>query len=110
MYEYRAEIIKVVDGDTVDVDLDLGLDVHINVRLRLVGINTPEHGTAAGDAATKYARYLMPLGSVILVQTRKDQTEKYGRYLAVVTNAKGWVVNERMIAKGHAVSYDGGKR
>ena len=46
MYEYKSRIIKVVDGDTVDVDIDLGFDIVLsNQRIRLAGIETPESRT-----------------------------------------------------------------
>ena len=46
MYEYKVRIVKVVDGDTVDVDIDLGFDVWLkNQRVRLYGIDTPESRT-----------------------------------------------------------------
>ena len=46
MYEYRAKIIKVVDGDTVDVDIDLGFGVVLtDERVRMMGIDTPESRT-----------------------------------------------------------------
>ena len=46
MYDYRAKIVKVVDGDTVDVDIDLGFGVWLkDERVRLVGVDTPESRT-----------------------------------------------------------------
>ena len=43
MYEYRAKILRVVDGDTVDVDIDLGFGVWMHKeRVRMMGIDTPE--------------------------------------------------------------------
>jgi hypothetical protein len=46
MYEYRATLLKIVDGDTVDVDIDLGFGVVLsNQRIRLYGIDTPESRT-----------------------------------------------------------------
>ena len=46
MYEYRAKIIKIVDGDTVDVDIDLGFGISLNnERVRIMGIDTPESRT-----------------------------------------------------------------
>ena len=43
MYEYRAKILKVIDGDTVDVDIDLGFGVVLtDERVRMMGIDTPE--------------------------------------------------------------------
>ena len=46
MYEYKAIVVKVVDGDTVDVDIDLGFNVWLKKqRIRLYGIDTPESRT-----------------------------------------------------------------
>ena len=46
MYEYKAKIMKVVDGDTVDVDIDLGFGVVLtDERVRIMGIDTPESRT-----------------------------------------------------------------
>ena len=46
MYEYRVKIVRVVDGDTVDVDIDLGFGVWLKKqRVRLYGIDTPESRT-----------------------------------------------------------------
>ena len=46
MYEYRVKIIKVVDGDTVDVDIDLGFGITLtDERVRIMGIDTPESRT-----------------------------------------------------------------
>ena len=46
MYEYRCKVIKVIDGDTVDVDIDLGFDIIIKgERVRIMGIDTPESRT-----------------------------------------------------------------
>ena len=47
MHEYKAKVIKVVDGDTIDVDLDLGFGIWLrNERVRLYGIDTPESRTS----------------------------------------------------------------
>ena len=46
MYEYKCKIVKVIDGDTVDVDIDLGFGVWLHKeRIRLYGIDTPESRT-----------------------------------------------------------------
>ena len=46
MYEYKAHVVKVVDGDTVDVDIDLGFGIVLaNERVRVMGIDTPESRT-----------------------------------------------------------------
>ena len=46
MYEYKVKIVKIVDGDTVDVDIDLGFGVWLkDERVRIMGIDTPESRT-----------------------------------------------------------------
>ena len=46
MYEYRVNILKVIDGDTVDVDIELGFNTWIKKeRVRIMGIDTPESRT-----------------------------------------------------------------
>mgnify|MGYP003322274692 CR=1 FL=1 len=67
MYEYRSKVVKVVDGDTIDVDIDLGFDVILSKqRIRLYGIDTPEcrtrdenekfYGKLSADFLKKYCR------------------------------------------------------
>ena len=78
MYEYKAIIRRVVDGDTVDVTLDLGFNILYNSRIRLLGINTPESRTRdleekkRGLAAKERVKELCPVGSTIMVETVKD--------------------------------------
>ena len=79
MYRYRAIVIKVIDGDTVDVDLDLGFDVWLRKqRIRLYGIDTPESRTRDleekkfGLLAKNFILEQCPIGSEIIVQTHKD--------------------------------------
>jgi micrococcal nuclease len=115
MYEYRATVLKVVDGDTIDLDIDLGLRTHVNERIRLDGINTPESNSkvaeerTAAAAATEFLRSLLT-DPKVLVKTKKDAQEKFGRYLGVVTNSAGVNVNEALVAAGHAKPYSGGAR
>ena len=46
MYEYKCKILRVVDGDTVDIDIDLGFGVWLHKeRVRMMGIDTPESRT-----------------------------------------------------------------
>ncbi|NUQ95883.1 MAG: nuclease [Streptomyces sp.] len=110
MYEYAAQLAKVVDGDTVDVITDLGFHIHITQRIRLLGINCPEHGTPAGDNATAYtAAWIAQHGPALLLRTQLDRTEKYGRILGSIY-ASGRSLNEDLVTDGHAVAYDGGRR
>lgn len=108
MYEYAARLIRVVDGDTVDLELDLGLDIRFRQRVRLYGLNAPEHGSPAGEAATTFVRaWFEDVGELFLVQTRKDKREKYGRYLGVILSPSMHSLNDALIQEGHAFPWDG---
>ena len=88
MYKYKAKIIRVVDGDTVDVDIDLGFGVWMRKeRVRILGIDTPESRTSDkvekvyGNLAKEFVKDFLPVGSVQILQTEKDGTGKFGRIL-----------------------------
>jgi len=107
LYWYSAKCLNVVDGDTVDLDVDLGFGTHIHDRFRLAGINTPEiSGVAkdtpeylAGIAAKERVTGLI-LNKTILVHTKKNPKDKYGRYLAYLfvgdVNVNDLLVTEKL--------------
>jgi micrococcal nuclease len=117
MYEYNAKVVRVVDGDTVDVDIDLGFGiVYANQRIRLYGIDTPESRTRDpiekqfGKLAGKFLEEI--LGERCVLRTRLDSKGKYGRILGefVVYDHKTdrqMTVNEIMIRDHLAVAYHG---
>lgn len=105
MYEYRASIIRIVDGDTVHADVDLGCDVHEMLTIRLYGINAPEMGTPEGPPAKDHLEGLIPVGSSLTLHTVKDKREKYGRYLGTFIRDDGVDVNASMVADQFAVAY-----
>ena len=109
MYEYKARIIDVVDGDTVDVLIDLGLDTFSAQRVRLYGIDAPEKSSEQGIAAKDRLTKLLPFGTDVVLRTVKDKKEKYGRYLGVFVTGEV-EVNSLMIAEQHAIPYFGSKR
>ena len=112
MYTYTASVLKVIDGDTIEVDFDLGFGVWLrNQRIRLDGIDTPESRTA--DKEEKVRGTLSKdklkeiLGKDIRITTKIDPNEKYGRILGVLVNADGINVNEWLIQNNYAVKYTG---
>lgn len=110
-YTRNAKVNSVVDGDTVDLQVDLGCDISINMRCRLNGINAPEKNTAAGKVSKAWMDKTLPAGTDVVVQTVKDQKEKYGRYLAVVfLPDTATSINDQMIAQGLAKEYHGEAR
>tara|TARA_R110000796_G_scaffold158051_8_gene274788 strand:- start:1503 stop:1817 length:315 start_codon:yes stop_codon:yes gene_type:complete len=89
MYEYKATVDRVVDGDTVDFIVDLGFSVQMKIRGRLAGVDTPERGHADFSLATKKCRDLLdqakgsfPYEGKIIIKTNK--TGKYGRWIVEI--------------------------
>lgn len=106
-YVYHARIVRVVDGDTIDLDVDLGFRLTSRQRLRVLGINAPEKSTPEGVEAARFAADLLPVGTAILVETdRPDPRDKYGRFLATFDLPDGQDFAETMVLGGHAVRYD----
>lgn len=119
MYEYRvADVVEVIDGDTIDVRIDLGFDISLKKRVRLNGIDTPESRTANleekkyGLEAKDWLKHKLENAQNIRIKTElPDSTEKYGRILGVVwVNDDTVSVNEQLFQKGLAWKYDGGTK
>ena len=116
MYEYRCKLIKVIDGDTIDLDIDLGFGVWMkNQRIRMYGIDTPESRTRDLEEK-KYGlnakAFLIEMldDSQLILKTHKDERGKFGRILGEVwrtTNFADKSINDYMVEKHHAVAYFG---
>ncbi|MFI0967102.1 thermonuclease family protein [Streptomyces sp. NPDC021080] len=107
MFIYQATVLRVVDGDTLDLQLDLGFGVFTCQRVRLLGVNAAEHGTELGDKATAFVKaWVAEHGPTFTVRTQKDKREKYGRYLATVLSSAE-DLGQALIDAGLAVAYDG---
>lgn len=126
MYEYKALVERVVDGDTIDVIIDLGFKTWKKVRVRMEGINTPEsrtrdleekkRGLAAKDRLVEILKYNNNECTL-----KVSGVGKFGRAIASVyvdtlspasdkSSMTEINVNKQLIEEGHAVAYDGGKR
>ena len=114
MYEYKCKMVKVVDGDTVDVDIDLGFGVWMrDQRIRLYGIDTPESRTrnleekVRGKLSKKYLTDLLKSSKKLVVKTHKgSETGKFGRILGELFG-NGVNLNLKMCSDGYAVQYYG---
>jgi micrococcal nuclease len=116
MNEYDAKVLKVVDGDTVDVDIDLGFGIVLtDERVRIMGIDTPESRTSDkieklfGLAAKERLKELLGEETVLITKDDKhgeDMKGKFGRVLGDF-RVGGKTVTEILIEEGHAVAYDG---
>ena len=112
MYEYYATVLRIVDGDTVDVDIDLGFDIHVKHRIRLYGIDAPETRTRdleekkRGFAAKDRVVELCPVGTRLKVRTMKDTTGKYGRVLGeLYLDDQPQSLNKMLVDEGLAERY-----
>ena len=122
MYTYNIQLVRVIDGDTIDANIDLGFDVSVKKRIRFMGINTPESRTrdleekARGLAAKDRVKQL--LEGCNKIQLTSHGVGKFGRclgelYLDMVDGKEVVTMenlNQLLIKEGHAVEYHGGKR
>ena len=113
MYEYRCTLVKVVDGDTMDIDIDLGFGVWLKgERVRLYGIDTPESRTSDkvekvyGNAAKDFLVKWTNAGDLTL-KTFKDDRGKYGRILGEIWFGREYNINQLLVDNHHAVRYHG---
>jgi micrococcal nuclease len=122
MYDYKCKVVKVVDGDTVDVDIDLGFGIWMKKeRVRIMGIDTPESRTRDlvekkfGLAAKARLKELLGPNPILRTQISKkgeDMKGKFGRILGDFdvydANTDAWrPVTKIMIEEHHAVPYHG---
>ena len=113
MYEYKCEVTRVVDGDTVDCVLDLGFSILHKCRVRLYGIDTPESRTrdldekARGKLAAKFVQDSIDNGKDIVLRSElKDSKGKYGKVLGSIV-VDGLDINKAMVVQNLAVKYFG---
>lgn len=95
MYQYRAKILNVVDGDTFDVDIDLGFHIHIHERVRLLNVDTPEKFSVEAPLGLIIKNYAIEhfLGKEIVIRSEKNEeaakTDSFGRWLVETTLEDG---------------------
>ena len=113
MYEYKCQIDRVVDGDTVDVVLDLGFSILHKARVRLYAIDTPECRTrnkdekARGLLAKNFIVQAVNSGKNFVIQTHlKDSKGKFGRILGTLI-IDDLDINEALVDNYLAVAYYG---
>ncbi|HIJ11412.1 TPA: thermonuclease family protein [Candidatus Woesearchaeota archaeon] len=111
MFEYLAEGVRAVDGDTIDCIIDLGFDIKIKKRVRLKGIDTPECRTkdlvekAKGLSAKERVVNLIE-GKHFIIRTEYDRVGKYGRVIGEIELVGGIILNDLLVSEGHAKRVD----
>ena len=114
MYEYNCKVVRIIDGDTVDVDIDLGFDVWLTKqRIRLFGVDTPESRTRDmvekkfGIMAKNFVKGRLPVGSNQVLRTRLDNSRgKFGRILGEFV-MEDTTLNQLLIVTNNGVPYFG---
>ena len=122
-YNFRVtKIVKVLDGDTIDVLIDLGFDLYKKERVRIAGVDTPEKRTRdleekeLGIHATNWMKDKLTEtikgDEELTIRTElKGGVGKYGRLLGWLYVGDATVsLNEQMITEGYAWAYDGGTK
>lgn len=121
LYTYRAEVLTVHDGDTVDALLDLGVDTKRHIkRVRLNGLDCPELHTVTPDGrqlgveAREYLVALLARGPVLMRTHKGHEYEKFGGLLAdvyvVLPDGSELHANQAMLDAGHGVGYHGERK
>jgi len=111
MWEYRAKLARIIDGDTIDVSTDLGFGMDgLHMRLRLLGVDTPERNQLGYNDAIQYvadwfATHCDSAGwfmiNTIQNTQGRDKADSFGRYLTLVWSMdKMFSLNQELMAKG----------
>lgn len=96
-----ATVIRVIDGDTVDVSLE-----GTETRVRLLNVDTPEtkhpnkNVQCLGPEATTFLEGKLPEGTAVTLEYDVEKTDKFGRMLAGVFLSNGEFVNEEIARAG----------
>jgi micrococcal nuclease len=112
MYEYKATVKRVIDGDSLVLDIDLGFYMFMNeTKIRLYGLDTPEMNSEdpllrlQAVLATRYLYDNLPVGSKVTIKTVLDKREKYGRLLATIITQDGFNINDGLLENKLAITY-----
>jgi micrococcal nuclease len=112
MYEYKAMVKRIIDGDSLVLDIDLGFYMFMKeTKIRLYGLDTPEMNSddpllrLQAVLATRYLYDNLPVGSKVTIKTVLDKREKYGRLLATITTQDGFNINDGLLENKLAINY-----
>jgi len=111
-YINACKIIRVIDGDTIDVEIDLGFKLRTTQRIRLIGVDTPEmtgkdkvNGQHAKDFVQAWCLdNETDLEFDFLIETTK--TDSFGRYLGDLRTIANESLTETLIYFEHGKRYE----
>jgi micrococcal nuclease len=114
MYNYKAIVKRIIDGDSLILDIDLGFNMWMkNKSTRLYGVDTPEIRTRnavekkAGLLAKEFVEGKLTVGDSITIDSYLDKSEKFGRILVVVKTENGDNINDLLLKENLAIKYYG---
>lgn len=115
MYTYKARLIRVIDGDTVDAEIDLGFGVYMKQRVRLYGVNTPASRAKNSDerelGLASKQRLTEILTKEFIIETILNKRGKFGRILGVLYTEEAdgtrTNINQKLVSEGFAKEYFG---
>lgn len=109
LYHYRADLVRVIDGDTIVCDLDLGCGVWLKgIHLQLKGIKTAEvfgEDKGKGEQAKEYLESLLAVGKLVVKTDRNKERDSFKRLLGEVCVGKR-NINQELIDEGYAVKFE----
>ena len=115
-HEFKAKLVRVVDGDTSDADIELGFSIFMRDRIRLMGIDTPESRTrnleekSWGMAAKhRLIELLAEADGEFILKTEDMEKGKFGRVLGTIM-INGKDANQSLIEEKLAIPYEGGNK
>ena len=110
-YSRRAEIIRVVDGDTIECTIDLGLKIYKKTKIRIFGINCPEtkgDSKPAGLVSKAFTKEWFATNKEFMVRTvNQGKEDSFGRLIAEVSSMDGVSLGDTLLGLGYAVKYEG---
>lgn len=109
LFEYAAQLIEVVDADTLKLSVDLGFKLWLRATFRLARINAPELWSFQGVAAKAFV--VEQLTDLQAIKIQSSRSEKYGRWLCEFffqkksEPGKWHNLNNLLLEAGHAVKF-----
>jgi endonuclease YncB( thermonuclease family) len=100
-WQGRAEIIEVIDGDTIRVFVDLGFSIYARLSVRIHGVNSPEMNTPGGLAAKVFTEQLLKDNKLVTLDSKR--VDLHGRAEAVVMLDDGRNIGTELVRANHAV-------
>jgi len=106
-YQYWAKVLRIVDGDTIELEVAIGFNVYTKNKFRLIGVNTPEtfgvkktsEEYKRGKKAVEGLKKMIKVGDWVEARIFQGKREKYGRWLAELFK-EGKSVNQFLLVKG----------